>query len=314
MGRAKVPDKEFIELIETVGPQEAARRLKQDYGTLGARRRRIKERTGRQITPPPHPYNTRHAIEHPGRLHLDMDDGVILVGSDHHYWPGEPSTAHRAFVMFCKQMKPSVVVCNGDAFDGSTISRHSPIGWEKRPSVIEELEACKERLGEIEAATFKARKIWNLGNHDARFETRLATVAPEYAKVNGFHLKDHFPLWESAWSLFVNDNVVIKHRFKNGIHATHNNAMWSGKTTVTGHLHSLKVTPLTDYNGTRFGVNTGTMTEPGGPQFEYLEDNPVNWRLGFVVLTFHKGRLLWPEVVHVIEPGLVEFRGQVVSV
>lgn len=314
MGRAKVPDKEFIELIETVGPQEAARRLKQDYGTLGARRRRIEERTGRQITPPPHPYNTRHAIEHPGRLHLDMDDGVILVGSDHHYWPGEPSTAHRAFVMFCKQMKPSVVVCNGDAFDGSTISRHSPIGWEKRPSVIEELEACKERLGEIEAATFKARKIWNLGNHDARFETRLATVAPEYAKVNGFHLKDHFPLWESAWSLFVNDDVVIKHRFKNGIHATHNNAMWSGKTTVTGHLHSLKVTPLTDYNGTRFGVNTGTMTEPGGPQFEYLEDNPVNWRSGFVVLTFHKGRLLWPEVVHVIEPGLVEFRGQVVSV
>jgi hypothetical protein len=59
------------------------------------------------------------------------------------------------------------------------------------------------------------------------------------------------------------------------------------------------------------------MACPVGPQFEdYLEANPTNWRSGFVVLTFRDGRLLWPEVVHVIDEdaGRVEFRGQIVEV
>ncbi len=311
---ARCPDNEFIELFEKHGPQETARRLKQSVRRIFGRRETLERRLGRQITPPPHFNNTRHRIDHPGRLHMEIQTGTVLIGSDAHYWPGEASTAHRAFVKFCKELKPCLVINNGDAFDGSSISRHAPIGWEKRPSVIQELEACQERLGEIESAVGKARKIWNLGNHDARFETRLATVAPDYAKVNGVHLKDHFPYWEAAWSCFINDDVVVKHRFKNGIHATHNNAMWSGKTMVTGHLHSLKCTPLTDYNGTRYGVDTGTMTEPGGPQFEYLEDNPVNWRSGFVVLTFHKGKMLMPSLCQFVEAGKVEFERKIYEV
>jgi hypothetical protein len=77
----------------------------------------------------------------------------------------------------------------------------------------------------------------------------------------------------------------------------------------------MKVQPFSDYNGTRFGVDCGTLADPGGPQFvDYMEDSPANWRSGFVVLTFHKGRLLWPEPVHVIEDGAVEFRGRVIDV
>jgi hypothetical protein len=124
-------------------------------------------------------------------------------------------------------------------------------------------------------------------------------------------------MWMPCWSLWINEDIVVKHRYKNGIHATHNNTIWSGKTMITGHLHSLKVTPFTDYDGTRFGVDTGTLAEVGGPQFtDYLEDNPVNWRAGFVVLTFWNGRLLDPELVRVLdeEKGLVVFRGQVIEV
>jgi len=59
----------------------------------------------------------------------------------------------------------------------------------------------------------------------------------------------------------------------------------------------------------------GTMAEPGGPQFiDYLEDNPVNWRSGFVVLTIKDGRMLWPEVVHVLDEQHVEFRGEIIQV
>jgi hypothetical protein len=72
---------------------------------------------------------------------------------------------------------------------------------------------------------------------------------------------------------------------------------------------------MTDYNGTRWGVDTGTMADPRGPQFiDYLEDNVTDWRSGFAVLTFFKGRLLWPEVVHVTGEDEVEFRGKVIRV
>ena len=91
--------------------------------------------------------------------------------------------------------------------------------------------------------------------------------------------------------------------------------IFAGVTMVTGHLHSLKVTPFNDYTGNRFGVDTGTLAEINGPQFmDYMEDNPANWRSGFAVLTFKDGRLLWPELVHKWDEGLVEFRGQVVDV
>ncbi len=249
------------------------------------------------------------------RLDIEIHDGVILVGSDAHYRPGVISTAHRALVKFCKELKPRAVIKNGDALDFPSISRHAPIGWESRPTVIQEIECAQERLGEIELAAGQARRIWPLGNHDMRFEARIATLAPEYARVKGMHLKDHFPLWEPCWGVWVNEDVVIKHRYKGGIHATRNNTLNAGVTMVTGHLHSLKITPLSDYNGTRFGVDCGTMADPYSDAFrDYTELSPADWRSGFIVLTFHKGRLLWPEPVHVIADGQVEFRGQVIDV
>jgi hypothetical protein len=207
------------------------------------------------------------------------------------------------------------VVCNGDAFDGASISRYPRIGWDSKPTVREELKACEDSLHLIEDAAKKAKLVWPLGNHDARFENRLAQNAPEFEGVQGFTLKDRFPAWTPCWSVWVNGDTVIKHRAKGGIHATRNNTLNAGKTIVTGHLHSLKVTPLTDYNGHRWGVDTGTLADPTGPQFvDYLEDGNTDWRSGFAVLTYHRGKLLWPEVVHVISESEVSFRGKVIAV
>lgn len=317
MTQPAVDEATFIRLVEKHGPNKAAK-------VIGCHTRRVYDRLStlkkrgiviKGPNPPP-PGVLVNKVEPPqGRKHIEVKDGIVLVGSDSHYWPGIVTTAHRAFVKFCKELQPKAVIKNGDELDGCTISRHPPIGWENRPSLVEEIETTKERLEEIEKAAPNAYKAWPLGNHDARFETRLAMVAPEYAKIYGVHLKDHFPLWFPCWSVWINDDVVIKHRYKSGIHAPHNNTMWAGKTIVTGHLHSLKVQPMTDYNGTRWGVDCGTMAEPNGPQFnDYLEDNPVNWRSGFIVLTFHKGRLLWPEVVSVVGPDEVDFRGQIIKV
>lgn len=317
-GHPRIPASEFIELFKKHGATGLSEIIGVNLNHIHSRRRRIERRLGVELKNPVLGGNNWDQLKNyqkPQALRCDIDNGVVLVGSDSHYWPGIVSTAHRAFVKFCKELKPKVVIKNGDELDGSGISRHAPIGWEDRPSLVAEVDAVKDRLSEIVDASGNAKRYWPLGNHDARFETRLATVAPEYARIHGVHLQDHFPWWEPCWSVWLGEDTVIKHRFKGGIHATHNNTLNSGKTIVTGHLHSLKVTPFTDYGGTRWGVDCGTLADPYGPQFnDYLEDNPRNWRSGFVVLTFHKGRLLWPEVVHVIGKGQVEFRGQVFEV
>jgi hypothetical protein len=250
-----------------------------------------------------------------GRKELTVENGSVIIFSDAHYWPGEPSTAHRALVEFCKRINPVAVVCNGDAIDGAAISRHPPIGWESAPTVKEELEVTQERLGEIGEVADKAALIWLLGNHDARFETRLAQVAPEFKDIHGIHLSDHFPRWQCGWSLFINDSVVIKHRFKGGLHAPYNNTVSAGLSMVTGHLHSAKVTPHTDYTGTRYGVDTGCLADIYHPAFQgYLEDNPRNWRAGFCILTFVDGSLLMPELVLVWDENTVQFRGELIPV
>jgi len=246
------------------------------------------------------------------RIELSIKDGIVVVFGDAHYWPGDDSVAHRALIKFITDYQPMTVICNGDAFDGAKISRHPPTGWAKMPDVADELAFCKEKMGEIEVACPpKAKLCWDAGNHDTRFSARMASVAPEYVRVFGTDLPDHFPAWNFAWSTFINDDVVVKHRYKGGTHATWNNTLSGGRTVVTNHLHRLQVTPLTDYNGRRYGVDCGTLSDfgPEESKFTYGEDNPFNWGSGFAVLTFKAGKLLPPELV-IVQDKIPYYRGR----
>lgn len=263
----------------------------------------------------PAPTKQANVKEYPHRGALEVKNGLVLVGSDFHIWPGAESVALRGFKKLAKDLKPSAVILNGDVVDLPQVSRHPPIGWESSPSLLHEIEAAQDHLHDIAQACGRARKIWTLGNHDARFETRLATVASEYKGIRGIHLSDHFPLWEKGWSVWINDSVVVKHRWKGGVHATHNNTVGSGKTMVTGHLHSQKVTPYTDYNGTRYGIDTGCVADCEHKAFiDYTEDNPKNWVSGFAVLKFKDGKLMQPELASVWDDKSIQFRGEIIKV
>lgn len=249
--------------------------------------------------------------EAPGRVFANITDGHIIVFSDAHFLPGKPpSTAYRALLKFIKRFKPEIIVANGDVTDLPTISRHPPLNWDELPTVYDEIVECKERLDEIARAGNKARTIFPIGNHDERFEKRLAQVAPELRGVYGTSLKDHFgPSWEPCYSLWVNDDLVIKHRYKGGQNAPFNNALCSGRSFITGHLHNQSIHRITDLNGTRFGVDTGCLADPYGEQFTYMEDNPRSHVSGFCLVTYRDGKLLMPELIRVVEEGVIDFRG-----
>jgi hypothetical protein len=251
------------------------------------------------------------------QVELGMLDGPIVVFSDAHFIPHQRTTAFKGLLYMIQTLAPAAVICNGDAFDGASISRHD-VTEQPATTVIQELKACQGALGEIEevakAARHNVKLLWTWGNHDVRFGNRLAQHAPQYKEVLGFKLTDHFLDWEFCWAVWPTDDVIIKHRYKSGVHATHNNTVQSGKSIITGHLHSLKVTPFSDFNGVRFGVDTGTLAETDGPQFTYAELNPSNHRSGFVVLNFFNGELLWPEIVVKHSEDHIQFRGDVIDV
>lgn len=317
----QITDEEFISLWnKTNSPIKMAEILGIAERNVYMRRKRVEEKHGIKLISAARNSKDAHIVypENGVRAKAEIENGIIIVGSDCHYWPGVITTAHRAFVKLTKELKPKIVVINGDAFDGASISRHPAGGtWQTLPSVKQELEACQDRLEEIQKAATGANLHFCWGNHDLRFNARLQTqVGDTFKGVMGMSLNEHLPAWKFSMSLMVNGNVMIKHRYHNGIHAVYNNTLKSGTSIVTGHLHSLKCTPWTDYNGTRYGVDTGTMASVSGDQFSYAEDNPVNHRSGLAVLTFIDGRLMPPELCEVIDEdaGLAYFRGQILDV
>jgi len=255
------------------------------------------------------PKKLEQTIGH-ARRGIEMEKGRVVVFSDAHFWPDDYTTAYQALLIIIKEFQPKVVVANGDMFDGSQNSRHPRIGWSKSPTVKEELEACQTFMEGIQKASVDAELIWTMGNHDARFETFLAAQAPQYEGVSGFTLKDHFPHWLPCWAYWVNEDTCIKHRWKSGFGAGRANALNAGVNMITGHTHNLAVQPLTDYNGTRYGVQTGTLSDPNGEQYMgYTEDGPKDWRSGFALLSFEEGRLMLPELIQVCGDNRFEFRG-----
>lgn len=248
-------------------------------------------------------------------IQAEVENGVVVSFSDAHFWPGVENCAHRALVFLLPSLDPEIVVANGDILDGARISKHARIGWHHAPRLKDEIDTCKQNMNAIYLASEDAQHVWTLGNHDARFETYLANHAPEYNGVKGFSLKEHFPVWQPCWRLDVNENTIFKHRWNGGSTATKKNVIEAGCNIVTGHLHSPRVSPYTDYTGTRYGVDDGMLADPAGPQFvAYTEKNPLDWQGGFAVLTFRDYQLLPPELVIVLNDHQVAFRGEVLDV
>lgn len=311
-------DDQFMALFDKMGATKLSVKLGVNERSVYARRRRLETKYSEHLAAP-----TKAALEakYPHRLQHELKNGTVLIGSDFHIWPGQESTALRAFKKFADDVRPSVVILNGDVLDFPLIGRHAPIMWETAPEPYQEIEAAQDHLHDIAKAAKRARKAWCLGNHDARFESNLANNAARYRNIKGVHLSDHFGLWEKCWSVCINEPVrggatMVKHKPKGGgMNAARASALNSGMSFVHGHLHSQKVMPITDYNGDRYGVDGGCIADPSYKQFvNYTEDAPLDWRSGFCLLTYKDGRLLMPELVSVWSDNAVQFRGEVIKV
>ncbi len=315
----KATDDAFIGTwLRLKSPAAVAKAFGLDIRQVYSRRTKIEEKYCIRLDTEDNRNSGRPKVEVPKigfRAIQDNIVGRVIIGSDMHAWPGERSTAFGAMVEVIKDQPPAMVIINGDSLDGGRISRHPPLPNAVVPTVIEELDAAKERLAEIESvAPVGCPLVHPLGNHDLRYGMTLTAKVPEYRGVNGFDLADHFPAWELCMSIWLNQHTVVKHRHANGVHGAYNNVLKSGKNIVTGHTHRLQSAMYSDYNGLRWGIECGTLSDfgPENDKYLYAEDGPMNWSQGFSVLTFaENGMLLEPEFCRVLN-GVAYFRGEVI--
>ena len=317
----RVPDEEFKAIWDRTGgsPCEVARVLNLGERAVFSRRRRLEER-GYELPAGRAPVSeVNDSRAYASRIECEVEDGVVAVFSDRHWWPGDGiSPAEAAMLALLPRLRPKIIVANGDVYEGAAQSKHAPLGWEKKPDAASEIEAMVAGMRRIEDAWPGARRIRTVGNHDRRYDYKLASVASDYRGISGTRLRDHLPAWEEAWSCHVNPGLlgghtVIKHKLGGGVTAARGNAMKAGVHVVTGHTHALDCARVEDYAGRRYSVQCGTLSDTRAPAFEYGEDQPNPGRSGFVVLTYSAGLLLPPELVEVDDAGVGWFRSEPVT-
>ena len=314
-------DKEFIDLWNRLGsPTLVAKELGINPRSVSNRRASLEIRYNMKLDT----HNSlrdkkkekpkkREMTPHNVRRGIDVDKVKrVIVFSDAHF-TDTTTTAFKALLLMIDTFNPEVIICNGDAFDGQVLSRFPSINYDQKPTVLEELKACRQHLDEIaKHRPAGCELIWTLGNHDMRYESWLVNKVPEYSGVDGFSLKYHFPEWKTCWSYWIGEETVVKHRYKGGRTAGYSNLMAAGNTNIiTGHTHVLSAIPVADYNGTRWGVQTGTLADPNSQQFSYTEDTPKDWGQGYVLLSFERSKLLQPEIIRVVGEDEVDFRGAI---
>lgn len=252
-------------------------------------------------------------------------EAMIINFSDCHWWPDQKHTdAHIIMLKMIEEMKPHGVACRGDMMDGARLSRFGKRYLEDTPSTEDEVETCMFYMAEIADVAKQARRKVdldiNVGNHE-RIEIALANLeSAESEVVSGLlaglkaseksPMEIFFPDWHIGTSTIINDTFLWKHKpMKGGTHARRNSTLNAGISIGNGHTHRLGVTYISDYAGTRHGVECGTLADPLSDQFLYTEDNATDWQHGFVIQMFNgKDVESIPVIVH---DGKARFNGKV---
>ena len=124
----KVSDEELIAAFKTYGsPQKVSQVLGIDVGTVYRRRSALKDVSLPSFAARQHSIANTYIPDNRRVISHTVDNGHVFIASDCHYWPGEETVAHKAFVTLLTEFKPKTTVLNGDVFDGARISRHAAL-------------------------------------------------------------------------------------------------------------------------------------------------------------------------------------------
>lgn len=212
-------------------------------------------------------------------LQLSLRNGKVVICSDIHI-PFHDKKAVDAFLKYCKETQPEVVVLNGDILDMFMLSRFTK-GEGRNP--LAEIILCRQLLKDIKKVVPNSKVYYVIGNHETRLEKYILTKAPEVASI----VEDVFTIIGTqrydvfgCGSLTINKEFLIKHGTllgsKSGLSAIKEleNCYMSG---ASGHCFSEDVEVVTPSGWKRIiDVQLGELVGTYNKQTKEFEYNKVN--------------------------------------
>lgn len=205
---------------------------------------------------PRNPYNLPKS-EEADYLPYKVEGKKILILSDIHI-PYHSIDALTAAFDYAKKEKPDTIILNGDTLDFYGLSRF--MKDPRKRDFAYELDTFKQFI-EILKGIFKARIIYKLGNHCARYEHYLMMKAHELIGVEEFEFANILKARAEGIEI-VGDKTIMKagslniihgHEFGNGAFSPVNIARglyMKGKTSaIQGHNHQTSEHTESDMNG-----------------------------------------------------------------
>ena len=231
-------------------------------------------------------------------IELRLKDKKVFVASDIHF-PFQDDNAVETFIRECDLYQPDVIVLNGDLMDFYKLSRFSKDPKGRDPE--EEIDMCREFLGNLRRVSPNAEIYYTIGNHETRLTKYILDNAPYIVGLveNVFDLLkvDEFDVIGCS-SLLVNDTFMFKHGTRLG-NKSGLSAMKELEahylSGATGHTHRLaKFT--TRKSGKRFvWFETGCLCTLD-PEYMVQPD----WQQGYAVIKFDsKGKLKESRIVEI---------------
>jgi hypothetical protein len=213
-----------------------------------------------------------------------------VVISDLHI-PHQNPAAEAIVLAVCRDLKPSIVVQNGDQLDCPQISNHL-----KDPTQMNRFRRDRELLDHwndrLKLASPGAKHYWLDGNHENRWKRYILTNAseisdlPELEPKNLFHHVQHgFEYHEYMEPIFPYGICVLHGNVARNISGATSRAMLSkwGCSGISGHAHRREQVMHRDYSGTSEWHVSGCLCDLN-PKYT---TNP-NWNLGFNLIYYMK--------------------------
>lgn len=221
----------------------------------------------------------------------------------------EDKRAYNLMLKVAKKIKIDEIVILGDYADFFAVNSHGSHP-QVLPMIIDEVDAVKKRLDELDKLFPKAKKIYIEGNHEHRIERFLLNNAPALFGVTSTeHLLDinRRPNWKFVKYGPNQSYKILGSKLK----ARHEPLGSSAKATaskaltslVYGHIHRIEESHVVGLDGTNHVCfSVGWLGDKSADKiFGYVKSHH-QWQLGFgLVYVNEKTKYFYHDKIHILD-------------
>ena len=208
-------------------------------------------------------------------------------------YPYHDKRVWKAVLSFIKDLKPEIVILNGDGHDFYDMSSHSRNPERCGKLAVEIAGFNDDVLGPLVKAAPKAKRYYMEGNHERRFTRYIWHQAPALSGFNGLkHAGQALGVAKHGFEYRAeNEHLELGHLLVLHGHLISRHSGWTarqhfmryGTSLLVGHSHRWGSFAVRDWRGCHIAEEQGCLCDLA-PEY----DPHPNWQQGFAVVTLDK--------------------------